>query len=81
MKRRVGVVLKSMAKIYGPPQVPPAPLSPACAASLAGCLHDGEHPAGPGWRWARGRIELSPVWKDDRATLELRYFRGEQEGL
>jgi len=63
----------SMHKLYGAPQVAAAPPSAACATGLARCLENGEHVAGPVWRWAQGTIELSPAWQGDRAVIELRY--------
>jgi len=71
------VLEASVTKIYGPPQAQAAPLSASCTASLAGCLQDGERPAGPTWRWARGSIAISSSWKDDGAWLELHYQRAE----
>jgi hypothetical protein len=42
-------------------------------------LQNEERPRGPAWHWASGSIELSPVWNDDGASLELRYLRSEPE--
>jgi hypothetical protein len=41
-------------------------------------LQNDERPRGPAWHWASG-LELSPVWNDDGAALELRYLRSEPE--
>ena len=62
---------------YGKPQVPRAPLSDECAASLVECMKRGETPAGSKWFLRAGRIELLPTWRDDRAFIEERYTREE----
>jgi len=58
---------------YGPPQVEGAALSPSCQASLAQCLESVERPKDPVWHWPSGTIELTPIWVDQRALLEIRY--------
>jgi len=67
-------------KSYGAPQVEAAALSSACQASLAQCLESGERPKGPVWHWATGSIELTPIWADERAVLEIRYTLEEAAG-
>lgn len=79
LAERYRALMKSVSNIYGPPQTSPQPLSATCVASLASCLQNDEHPAGPVWRWARGTIVLRPVWRDDSGLLELQYERKEPE--
>jgi hypothetical protein len=69
----------SLRGTYGPPQVESTRVSAACKKSLSQCLENDEHPAGPVWHWAGGTIELTPVWQEDHALLELRYTREEPE--
>ena len=62
---------------YGKPQAARAPLSDECATSLAECMKRGETPAGSTWFLRAGRIELLPIWRDDRPFIEERYTREE----
>ncbi len=79
VSKNYGALYASLLGFYGAPQVKPGGVSTACAASLGQCLADGESPTGPVWHWAGGTIALSPIWKDDRAVLELRYSREEPQ--
>jgi hypothetical protein len=29
------------------------------------------------WHWPNGSIEVSPIWRDEQALIELRYTREE----
>ena len=60
-------------RTYGEPQIPPGPLSVACATSLADCLKNGEKVKGPAWHWATGSLEFQPIWRDGGAVLEERF--------
>jgi len=62
---------------YGRPSIKRAELTGDCAAALPECLKRGETPTGSTWFLPGGRIELVPVWRDDRAFIEERYKREE----
>jgi hypothetical protein len=77
LNKSYGALFASLRDMYGPPQVAPTRVSAACEKSLSQCLENDEHPTGPVWHWAGGTIELTPVWQEDHALLELRYTREE----
>jgi hypothetical protein len=60
---------------YGTPQVRRAPLSGDCATALPECMKRGETFKGSTWGLPSGRVELVPVWRDQRALLDERYAR------
>jgi hypothetical protein len=65
---------------YGKPQVEPARPSGSCATALAACLAEGEKVKAMVWSWARGSVELEPVWRDERAQIEVRYLQQDGGG-
>jgi len=65
---------------YGKPQVEASQPPGACATALAQCLAEGEKVKAVVWSWARGSLELEPVWRDERAQIELRYLEVDASG-
>jgi hypothetical protein len=60
---------------YGKPQVWRSSLSGECATDLPQCMKRGETFTGSTWALPSGRVELLPVWRDQRAFIEERYVR------
>ena len=61
---------------YGRPQVPRTQ-SRDCATAMPECMKRGDKPKGSTWFLPHGRVDLLPVWRDERAFLEERYKREE----
>ena len=60
---------------YGKPQVWRASPSGDCSTALPECMKRGETFTGSTWALPSGRVELVPVWRDQRAFIEERYTR------
>ncbi len=70
-------LVTSTRSTYGAPQIEGAAWPPACRDSLADCLEAGAVVKGPQWSWATGTVEVQPVWREDRAAVEVRYTHQE----
>jgi len=60
---------------YGKPQVWRAVLSGDCSTALPECMKRGQTFTGSTWALPSGRVELVPVWREQRAFIEERYTR------
>jgi hypothetical protein len=60
---------------YGRPQVWRDSPSGDCAAALPECFKRGQTFSGSAWAFSTGRLELAPVWRDQRAFIEERYIQ------
>ena len=72
--------LKVFREKYGKPQVDAARPPANCATALGECLAAGEKVKAVVWAWARGSLELEPVWRDEQAQIELRYLEEDVPG-
>lgn len=70
-------LVASMRSTYGAPQIEGAAWPAACRDSVAACLKAGAVVKVPQWSWATGMLEVQPVWREDRATVDIRYTHQE----
>jgi hypothetical protein len=73
LNRDYASLLNALRAQYGSPQ-DALPLEGECVTALAACLEEDQRVKAIVWSWARGSIELQPIWRGEHSQIELRYL-------